>query len=76
VKPRVTEAEFLAQVLAYARLHGWRAVHFRAARVGTGWRTAVQGDGAGFPRINEKKTGQTPRKKTCGRVRWVSSRIE
>jgi VRR-NUC domain len=47
--PPVTEAEFTAQVIAFARLHGWRVAHFRAARTAQGWRTAVQGDGAGFP---------------------------
>jgi hypothetical protein len=47
--PRITEAEFTAQVLAFARLHGWRTVHFRPARTAKGWRTPVQGDGAGWP---------------------------
>lgn len=48
------EAGFTNQVLQFARLHGWRTAHFRPARVaqkdGTvSWRTAVQGDGKGFP---------------------------
>lgn len=47
---RLTEAEFTAQVLQYAKLRGWRSAHFRAARLANGsWRTPVQGDGAGFP---------------------------
>lgn len=44
-----TEDEFLRQVLALAKLHGWRRAHFRPARTALGWRTAVSGDGAGFP---------------------------
>lgn len=47
--PRITEHEFLRQVLEYARLHGWLCAHFRPARTAQGWRTAVQGDGKGFP---------------------------
>jgi hypothetical protein len=46
---KITEAAFTAQVLAMARLHGWRSAHFRPARTKTGWRTAVAGDGVGFP---------------------------
>lgn len=45
----LTEAEFLAQVIDLARLLGWRTAHFRPAWTGRGWRTPVQGDGAGFP---------------------------
>jgi hypothetical protein len=45
----MTEREFTAQVLALARLHGWRSAHFRPARTRHGWRTAVAGDGQGFP---------------------------
>ena len=44
-----SEAEFAAQVIALARLRGWLVAHFRPARTAAGWRTAVQGDGAGFP---------------------------
>jgi hypothetical protein len=44
-----TEAEFTEHVLALAKLHGWRRAHFRPARTAKGWRTAVQGDGKGFP---------------------------
>lgn len=40
---------FVAQVIAYAKLRGWRVHHQRPARTADGdWRTAVQGD-AGFP---------------------------
>ena len=45
----VTEAAFTRQVLALAKLHGWRTAHFRPGRTKAGgWRTAVQGDGKGF----------------------------
>lgn len=43
------EEAFLAQVIAFAKLHGWRSAHFRPAKTERGWRTAVQGDGKGFP---------------------------
>ena len=48
-KAKLTEAEFLAQVLQLAKLRGWRTAHFRPARTASGWRTPVQGDGKGFP---------------------------
>jgi hypothetical protein len=46
---KITEAEFTRQVLGLAKVHGWRRAHFRPARTAKGWRTAVQGDGVGFP---------------------------
>lgn len=36
-------------VIAAARRRGWLCVHHRPARTEKGWRTAVQGDGKGFP---------------------------
>jgi VRR-NUC domain len=45
----VTEHDFTVLVIDLARLHGWRVAHFRPAMTKDGWRTAVQGDGAGFP---------------------------
>lgn len=44
-----TEDGFTAAVLQLAKLRGWRSAHFRPARTATGWRTAVAGDGKGFP---------------------------
>ncbi len=45
-----SEAGFLAQVIALARLRRWLTAHFRPARVALGgWRTPIQGDGKGFP---------------------------
>ncbi len=50
VKPRkATEADFTTFVIDLARVLGWRTAHFRPAKTDKGWRTPVQGDGAGFP---------------------------
>lgn len=48
-KARQTEASFTAQVLQLAKIRGWRTAHFRPGRTERGWRTAVSGDGKGFP---------------------------
>lgn len=45
----VTELQFTAQVIQFARLHRWRTMHVRPGRTSTGWRTPVQGDGVGWP---------------------------
>lgn len=45
----MTEAEFTDQVLQLAKLRCWLRAHFRPALTVNGWRTAVQGDGNGFP---------------------------
>ncbi|MCJ7829360.1 MAG: VRR-NUC domain-containing protein [Dehalococcoidia bacterium] len=45
----MTEEDFLKQVIDLAKLTGWRVAHFRPAQTARGWRTPVQGDGAGFP---------------------------
>lgn len=45
----MTEAEFLDQVLALAKLRGWRVAHFGAARTLKGWRTPCRGQAKGFP---------------------------
>ncbi len=44
-----TEAQMARAIIAAARFTGWRVAHFRPARTIHGWRTPVQGDGAGFP---------------------------
>jgi hypothetical protein len=54
----ISEPEFLAQVLALARLRGWRSIHVRPARTARGWRTAVQGDGVGFPDLLLLRSGK------------------
>jgi len=49
-RPKVSEAQFQRQVLQLAKLCGWRTAHFRPAQNSQGqWRTAVAGDGKGFP---------------------------
>lgn len=45
----MTEAALQAAVIECARLFKWRVAHFRPAQTVRGWRTPVQGDGAGFP---------------------------
>lgn len=45
----MSEGQLQDAVIELARLLGWRVAHFRPAATGRGYRTAVQGDGAGFP---------------------------
>lgn len=45
----MTEQELQVAVIECARLLGWRVAHFRPAETAKGWRTAVEGDGKGFP---------------------------
>jgi hypothetical protein len=47
--PTIHENEFTEQVLELALLYGYKRAHFRPARTKDGWRTAVSGDGKGFP---------------------------
>lgn len=52
--PKLSEKEFQAQVMEFAKLHGWRRAHFRCVRVqrangSTYYETPVAGDGEGFP---------------------------
>ncbi len=52
MKVRVSEKVFQRQVIQLARLRGWLCCHFRPARtLSGGWRTAVSGDGAGWPEL-------------------------
>jgi len=46
---KLSEKDFLGQVIDLAHIFGWRVAHFRPAKTERGWRTAVQADGAGFP---------------------------
>lgn len=56
--PHETENQFLAAVLEYAALQGWRCFHARPARTEKGWRTAGQGNGAkGFPDLVMARNG-------------------
>jgi hypothetical protein len=45
----VTERQLQQAVIEMARMLGWMVAHFRPAQTAKGWRTAVEGDGAGFP---------------------------
>ena len=47
--PPMSEDDLLAGVLDLFRLYGWRTFHVRPGRVAHGWRTAVSGDGVGWP---------------------------
>lgn len=72
---------FSTWVIDFARYHGWRVVHFRAARTAGGWRTPVQGDGTGYPDLTmvkgdrlifaelKRETGRT----TVEQERWLST---
>lgn len=46
---RMSEDELLRNVLELCSYLGITTAHFRPARTEHGWRTAVQGDGKGFP---------------------------
>lgn len=43
------EAVLQDAVIDLARTLRWRVAHFRPAKTESGWRTAVQGDGKGWP---------------------------
>src|SRR5678816_95122 len=43
------EKDWQRDIIELARTLGWRVAHFRPAQTKHGWRTAVGGDGAGFP---------------------------
>ena len=47
----MTENDLLAGVLDILRVTGWRSIHVRPGRVAHGWRTAVSGDGTGWPDV-------------------------
>lgn len=48
--PPESEDDFQRAVIGLAKLHRWRTAHFRPLMTAKGlWRTAVQGDGRGFP---------------------------
>lgn len=45
----MNESDLLAAVLSVCKLYGWRTLHIRPARTEKGWRSALQGDGVGWP---------------------------
>jgi hypothetical protein len=56
----MSEDDLLEDVIQLARALRWRVAHFRPARTEQGYRTAVQGDGKGFPDLVMTRT-QPPR---------------
>lgn len=50
-QPAISEAELQEMVLETAQILGWYRAHFRPAKTKHGWRTAVGGDGKGFPDV-------------------------
>jgi len=44
-----SEDDLLTAILELAKLYRWRSYHARPALTAKGYRTAVQGDGVGFP---------------------------
>ena len=73
-KPKISESQFLSQVIDLAHAYKWKVAHFRPAQTrcrdckgqgcsscgftGKSWRTAVQGDGKGFPDLVLAKKGK------------------
>src|SRR3990167_8105053 len=63
-QPRIhqSEDELLSAVIDLARLRGWLCAHFRPAQVvkngQVSYRTAVQGDGKGFPDLVMVREGR------------------
>jgi hypothetical protein len=52
VREQWSEAEFTRHVIELAHTYHYRVAHFRPGMKADGtWRTAVQGDGAGFPDV-------------------------
>ena len=47
--PSPTSTQYYPTIIDAARVLGWTVAHFRPGRTSNGWRTAVQGDGKGFP---------------------------
>ena len=47
----MSEDDLLSAVLDLCKVRHWRTLHIRPLRTVHGWRTAVQGDGVGFPDI-------------------------
>ena len=48
-KPQMSEDDLLSCVIDLAQRLNWRVINFRPAQTAKGWRTAVQGDGKGYP---------------------------
>jgi plasmid maintenance system antidote protein VapI len=69
--PALSEEDFQRRVMDYAQVRGWRQVHFRPARQGDKWVTAVTGD-PGCPDLILARAGQVllvELKSATGRLR-------
>lgn len=53
----LSENDFKARVIGYAKLRGWRVVHIRPARQGDRWVTPYEGD-TGLPDLILARTGR------------------
>ena len=55
---KITEQQFMEQVIDLAHLYGFMVAHFRPGMNRRGqWQTAVSGDGKGFPDLVLAKDG-------------------
>jgi hypothetical protein len=80
-----SEADFMAQVILYAQVRGWKVAHFRAVRVqrrdgSVHYQTPVQADGKGFldtecvrERLIKIETKVPPNKLTPEQESWVAA---
>lgn len=76
----MSERDWQRRVMDFAKLHGWRCVHIRPARVGTRWVTPYEGD-TGLPDLIlardgvvllvELKAAKTPWKP--GQREWLAA---
>jgi len=56
-KYRMTEAQLVDKIIHYLHMRGWVVTHFRPAKLGTRWITALSGD-KGFPDICAARNGE------------------
>lgn len=76
----LSEGDLQQRVIDYAQLRGWRVVHYRPARQGKRWVTAVTGD-AGAPDLVLARAGRVllvELKSANGRLRpgqaeWIAA---
>jgi hypothetical protein len=56
--PKITEGQFLQQVIDLAHLNHWQVAHFRPAMTSRGYRTPCQADAQGYPDLTMVRTRQ------------------
>ena len=80
--PDILERDFQRQVLQLAEMCGWKSAHFRPAMNAKGqWRTAVAGQGKGFPDLVLVRPGRVlfvelksrTGKLSLDQVAWIDS---